>query len=94
MSESTTATSISLSWTSAGSEGVSYEVNWQRDTSVGCTDEDTDSTTITGGSMTNYTITGLEEDSRYAVTVTAYNPVGNETSEPVTAMTMIAGECG
>jgi hypothetical protein len=41
MSDSTTATSISLSWTSAGSEGVSYEVEWQRDTSVGCTDVDT-----------------------------------------------------
>ncbi|CAI8043300.1 hypothetical protein GBAR_LOCUS24034, partial [Geodia barretti] len=73
MSDSTTATSISLSWTSAGSEGVMYEVEWQRDTSVGCTDEDTGSTTITGGSMTSYTITGLEEDSRYAVTVNASN---------------------
>ncbi|CAI8057625.1 Receptor-type tyrosine-protein phosphatase S [Geodia barretti] len=61
--ESTTATSLSLSWTSAGSEGVMYEVEWERDTSVGCTDEDTGSTTITGGSMTSYTITGLEEDS-------------------------------
>ncbi|CAI8055357.1 Protein sidekick-2, partial [Geodia barretti] len=90
MSDSTTATSISLSWTSAGSEGVSYEVNWQRNTSVGCTDEDTGSTTITGGSMTSYTITGLEEDSRYIVNMTAYNSLGNEKSEPVTAMTMIA----
>ena len=94
MSDSTTATSISLSWTSAGSEGVSYDVEWQRDTSVGCTDEDTDSTTITGGSMTSYTITGLEEDSMYIVNMTAYNPLGNERSEPVTGMTMIAGECG
>ena len=94
MSDSTTATSISLSWTSAGSEGVSYEVNWQRDTSVGCTDEDTGSTTITGGSMTSYNITGLEEDNRYIVNMTAYNSLGNERSEPVTGMTMIAGECG
>ena len=92
MSDSTTATSISLSWTNGGTEGVMYEVEWQRDTSVGCTDEDTGSTTITGGSMTSYTITGLEEDSRYIVNMTAYNPLGNERSEPVTAMTMIAGE--
>ena len=92
MSDSTTATSISLSWTSAGSEGVSYEVNWQRDTSVGCSDEDTGSTTITGGSMTNYTITGLEEDSRYIVNMTAYNSLGNEPSNQITAMTMVARE--
>ena len=92
MSDSTTATSISLSWTSGGSEGVSYEVEWQRDTSVGCTDEDTGSTTITGGSMTSYTITGLEEDSRYAVTVTASNSLGDEPSNQITAMTMVARE--
>ena len=90
--QSTTATSISLSWTSAGSEDVSYVVNWQRDTSVGCTDEDTGSTTITGGSMTSYNITGLEEDSRYAVTVTASNSLGDEPSNQITAMTMMARE--
>ncbi|CAI8043298.1 hypothetical protein GBAR_LOCUS24034 [Geodia barretti] len=67
-----------------------YEVEWQRDTSVGCTDEDTGSTTITGGSMTSYTITGLEEDSRYAVTVNASNSLGDETSNHITAMTMVA----
>ena len=71
-----------------------YEVEWERNTSVGCTDEDTGSTTIIGGSITSYTINGLEEDSRYIVNMTAYNPLGNERSEPVTAMTMIAGECG
>ena len=42
--------------------------------------------------MTSYTITGLEEDSRYIVNMSAYNSLGNERSEPVTAMTMIAGE--
>ena len=67
-------------------------MNWQRDTSVGCADEDTDSTTITGGSMTSYTITGLEEDSRYAVTVTASNTSGDRLSNTVTAMTEEAGE--
>ena len=92
MSDSTTATSISLSWTTGGSEGVSYEVEWQRDTSVGCTDEDTGNTTITGGSMTSYNITGLEEDSRYAVTVTASNTLGDEPSNQITPMTMVARE--
>ena len=87
-----TVTSISLSWTSGGSEGVSYEVEWQRDTSVGCSDEDQDSTTITDGS-TSYTISGLEEDSRYTITVTASNTAGSsEVSNSVTAVTEEAGE--
>ena len=87
--DSTTATSISLSWTSGGSEGVSYEVEWQRNTSVGCSDEDQDSTTITD---TSYTISGLEEDSRYTITVTASNTLEERTSNQVIPMTMTAGE--
>ena len=89
--DSITATSISLSWTSGGSEGVSYEVEWQRDTLVGCSDEDQNSTTITNGS-TSYTISGLEEDSRYEVTVTASNTLGEKTSNQITPMTMTASE--
>ena len=90
--DSPTATSISLSWTSGGSEGVSYEVEWQRNTSVGCSDEDQDSTTITDGS-TSYTISGLEEDSRYTITVTASNTAGSsEVSNSVTAVTEEAGK--
>ena len=85
-----TITSISLSWTSGGSEGVSYEVQWQRDNSVGCSDEDQDNTTITDGS-TSYTISGLEEDSRYYITVTASNNLGEKTSNLITPMTITAG---
>ena len=87
----TTATSISLSWTSGGSEGVSYEVMWQRDTSLECPDdEDEDSITI---SSTSYNITGLEEDSRYSITVTVSNAEeSSEVSNTVTAMTLEAGE--
>ena len=71
-----TATSISLCW-SVHSDSVadSYEVMWQRDTSGECPDEDEGSTTITDGS-TDYTITGLEEDSTYKVTVTAMYSIG------------------
>ena len=89
--DSTTATTISLSWTSAGSEVDSYEVMWERDTSGECPDEDEGSTTITNGS-TSYTITGLEEDSSYTITVTATNAAGSAVSDPVTGMTGKAGE--
>ena len=88
--DSTTATSISLSWTSGGSEGVSYEVQWQRDTSVGCSYEDQDSQTIADGS-TNHTISGLEEGSSYIINMTASNSLGNERSHPITVMTMMTG---
>ena len=88
----TTATSISLSWTSAGSEVDSYEVMWQRDTSGECPDEDEDSISLTDGS-TSYDIMGLEEDSSYSITVTASNAAGSSAvSNPVTAMTLEAGE--
>ena len=69
----------------------SYEVMWERDTSGECPDEDEGSATITDGS-TSYTITGLEEDSSYTITVTATNAAGSAVSEPVTGMTGEAGE--
>ena len=88
----TTATSISLSWTSAGSEVDSYEVMWQRHTSGECPDKDEDSISLTGGS-TSYDIMGLEEDSSYSITVTASNAAGSSAvSNTVTAMTLEAGE--
>ena len=49
---------------------------WQRDTSLGCSDENEGSTTITEGS-TSYEIMGLEEDSSYSLTVTATNAAGS-----------------
>ena len=70
-SDITTATTITISWTSAGSEGVSYEVMWERDIAVGCSDEDEGSATITDDSM-NYVITDLFGISDYIITVIAY----------------------
>ena len=84
-----TGTSISLSWTSAGSDVSNYEVMWQRDTSGECPDEDEDSISLTDGS-TNYDILGLEEDTTYSITVTAAG--SSAVSDTVTAMTLEAGE--
>ena len=82
------ATSVSLAWTSAGSEVDSYEVMWVRDTSVGCSYNDEGSTTITDGS-TSYRVGGLEEDSMYIITVTASNSAGSsEDSNGVTVLTL------
>ena len=63
---------------------------WQRDTTVGCPDEDEDSHTTTD---TSYEITGLEADSSYIITVRAMNDAGSGTvSNTVTTMTLEAGE--
>ena len=86
----TTATTITISWTNNDPMVTSYEVMWERDTSLKCTGvSDIDSTTITDGS-TSYDITGLEENSTYSITVTASDI--SEVSNTVTAMTMKAGE--
>ena len=88
-----TATSISLFWTSAGSEVVSYEVMWETDNIGGCSGgSDADSATITDGS-TNYDIMGLEENTSYTITVTASNSAGSSAvSNTVLTMTQEAGE--
>ena len=78
---STTATTISLSWSvPSGSIVDSYEVIWETDGSA----------TITDGS-TSYTITGLEEETNYTITVTATNAAGSAASDPVTGATLRAG---
>ena len=91
----TTATSISLSWSVPTDSVVTqYLVEWQRDTSVRCADEDQGNTTITDGSTVSYDIPELEENSQYnIVTVTASNSAGiAPVSNTVTAMTLVAGE--
>ena len=82
MVDSVTPTSVSISWTSGGSEGVSYLVEWQRDTS-----EDQQGTVTIIDASTSYVISGLEENSRYIIRVTASNAIGSEESDPVIGVT-------
>ena len=85
---SATATTVSLSWSSAGFGVDSYEVMWQRDTSGDCPDEDDGNTILAGGSSTyNIFITGLEEASTYTMTVTAMNEFGYAITNNITATT-------
>ena len=88
---STTAKTISLSWTSAGSKVENYEVMWEKDTSGKCPDKNEGSANITGG-ITSYTITNLEEDSKYTITMTATNTAESVVSDTVSGMTKEAGE--
>ena len=85
--DSTTATSISLSWTiSTGSEVTSYEVMWQLSGS------DVIFTATLTGSATGYTVEGLESGSIYSITVTATTTSGTITSTPLLVSTPIEGE--
>ena len=86
-----TLTTISLSWAAANGTVESYEVTWERDTSGECSDVDMDNATINGAS-TSYSISGLQEDSNYTITLTAFNTAGSAVSVPVTAVTGEAGE--
>ena len=85
---SVTPTTIPLTWTSAGSI-VSYEVEWRYDGE--CSDVRGGRATVPG-SMTSYTIEGLEEYITYSITVTAANIVGSTVSEVATVRTSEAGE--
>ena len=62
---------------------------WQRDTSLECPDGDVGND-HTYFDFTNYTITRLEEDSIYNITVIAINNIVVNNS--ITAMTLEAGE--
>ena len=93
--DSTTATSITISGgVPDDSVAGSYEVMWETGNIGGCSGgRDTGSDTINSGSITSYEIMGLDENSRYGITVTASNSAGNSgLSSPVSEMTMKAGE--
>ena len=65
-------------------------VQWQRDTSVGCSNMDEGSKSKSGG-FNIYEIRGLQPDSRYVVTVTVFNTAGS-VNDQVTAVTLEAGK--
>ena len=76
----------------SGSVVTGFEVEWQRDTSVGCSDVNQDTISV-NGAFTSYTITGLEPGNRYIITVRVSNSAGTApVSNTVTAMTLEAGE--
>ena len=88
-----TATFIRITGSvSSGSVVTRFVVEWQRDTSVGCSDVN-ERTISVNGAFTSYSITGLEPGNRYTITVTVSNSAGTApVSSPVTAMTQETGE--
>ena len=78
---STTPNTIDLTWSEAGSMAFNdfyIEISWQRSSSDLCQYEDANSTIISG-LMSNATIYGLEEYSRYIITVSIGSTISNST---------------
>ena len=70
-----------------GSVVTSFHVEWQRDTSIGCSDKNYSS--FSG----SYRVTGLEPGNRYTINVTVSNEAGSSpVSNSVTATTTETGE--
>ena len=88
--DSITATTITLSWSSAGSVIDDYTVAWERQNTEECPNDDGASILITNGS-TSYTIAGLEEGAIYTITVTASNIDGSAISDPIYGLTNETG---
>ena len=81
---SVTPTTIPLTWSSASSVVNSYEIEWRYDGK--CSNVRGGSASV-AGTITSYTIEGLEEYITYHITVTATNDVGSAVSEVATART-------
>ena len=88
-----TATTIRITGSvPSGSVVTGFVVEWQRDISVGCSDVNQDTISVTED-FTSYIIMGLEPGNRYTITVTVSNSAGTApVSNTVTAMTPETGE--
>ena len=94
MSPTVTATTITISGSVPSGTVVNrFDVEWQRNTSVGCSDKDHGSITNTTNSFTRHALTELEPGNRYTITVTVSNGAGSSpVSNSVTATTTETGE--
>ena len=94
--DSITSTSVSLSWTSTGSEVTSSEVMWQvfnRGGSTTKTDDDEGSGTSGSITSNSYTIENLKSGTNYSITVKVTNRAGSSTSNPITVFTYTCECC-
>ena len=77
------ATSLNLTWNVSNITDVTYTLEWQK---IGCLAENQENSGSTTTNDTSYSITGLEEGSKYNITVSAGTP-----SNTVSAVTIEKG---
>ena len=87
---SVTATSVPVTWTSGGSEGVSYVVEWEY--GGGCPDISGGSQSVNVDGDREYTIGDLEEYVIYSITLRASNSLGSVDSTAVDGRTSEASK--
>ena len=78
------ATSLNLTWIVSNTTAVTYTVEWQK---TGCLAENQETKDSITTNDTSYSIRGLEEGSKYNITVSA-----GELSNTVSAVTIEKGE--
>ena len=88
-----TSTAITITGSvPSGTVVTGFEVEWQRDTSVGCSDVDEDTISETGVFSNSYQISGLQPGNSFTITVTVSNTAGTApASNPVTGTTLETG---
>ena len=93
-SPTVTATTITITGSvPSGSVVTGFEVQWQRDTSVGCSNRNQSSFNVYPGFGGSYTIPGLEPGNRYTITVAVFNAAGSgPVSNAVTTTTEESGK--
>ena len=84
-------TSITLVWTQPAGEVVdSYLITYSF-TVTGCPGVDGNSMMTVSGSSSNHTLTGLEENSVFTISILARNGAGDSEAVGTTTSTLIAG---
>ena len=86
-----TSTTIALSWTQSGSSVNSYTVSYTYTIRRCSSGSVSGSGEISDGNVRNFTLTDLEEDSDYTITLTAISAAGQLTSNQISTTTAIAG---
>ena len=94
MSPTVAATTITISGSvPSGTRVNGFYVEWQRDTSVGCSNSYMRRFHVNQGFTGSYRVIGLEPGNRYTITVTVFNEADSSpVSNSVTAMTTETGE--
>ena len=86
-----TSTTIALSWTQSGSSVDSYTISYTYTIRRCGSGPVSRSEGISDVNARSFTLTDLEEDSDYAITLTAISAAGQLTSNEISATTDTAG---
>ena len=91
MDATATSTTIALNWTQSGSSVDSYTVSYTYTIRRCGSGPVSGSEDISDGNARSFTLTDLEEDSDYTITLTAISAAGQLTSNQITTTTTARG---